>query len=395
MDGANNIYIVGYTEGDFAGTLNGIRDMLILKYDATGTEVGRSQPGGPGADEASSVAVDSNNNIYVVGQASGDFSAGIACNTTGLGVRDAILIKYNSAGTCQCISQFGTTTDDIALSVAVDGANNIYVAGTTIGNFPGPAAGGYDAFVHKFDSSCNGQAGWPQQFGSSQNEDTTVEGITTDAAGNVYVVGNTLGDMDDTGPATHAGGLDLFVVKFNANGVQQWLYQAGTTGEDRATAVDVSGTTIHVAGYTNGALNGSTQVGDYDYFYLRLQDGATPTHLGTRLGGTTAPDYARGIRVHSSGRAYIVGETEGNMSTIPGNGYQGQGDAFVTLTDENGTTNWTRLFGTSVIDGAFGVGYDSAENFLFTGYTFGNVAGTNAGSADIFAARLNSVGSPM
>ena len=60
------------------------------------------------------------------------------------------------------ISQFGTTQSDIAGGAAAD-SSGVYVAGSTIGVFPGQsAAGGIDVFLRKY--SFTGSVIWTSQF---------------------------------------------------------------------------------------------------------------------------------------------------------------------------------------------------------------------------------------
>ena len=77
--------------------------------------------------------------------------------------------------------------DEQAWSAAVDTSGNIYVAGTTVGTFPGQvSAGSSDGFLAKYDSS--GNLVWVRQFGSTGFE--SPRDVAVDATG-IYVTGYT------------------------------------------------------------------------------------------------------------------------------------------------------------------------------------------------------------
>ena len=106
---------------------------------------------------------------------------------------------------------------------------------------------------------------WTKQLGSSSNDDAF--GVATDSSGNVYVTGATTGGLDGN---TSAYGNDLFVVKYNSSGTKQWTKQLGTLWWDTGwgVATDSSGN-VYVTGDTNGELEGNTNAGDYDLFVVK------------------------------------------------------------------------------------------------------------------------------
>ena len=67
-----------------------------------------------------------------------------------------------------------------------------------------------------------------------------------------------------------SGSLDLFVVKYNSSGTKQWTKQLGTSSSDYAhgVAVDSSGN-VYAAGRTGGGLNGNTNSGSFDLFVVK------------------------------------------------------------------------------------------------------------------------------
>jgi hypothetical protein len=161
--------------------------------------------------------------------------------------------------------QWGTTKADEATGIAVDGSDNIYVTGYTLGNLDGNTnAGGYDAFLTKFDTS--GAKQWTKLLGhqggganAAGNDKAT--GVAVDSSGNIYVTGYTTGNLDGN---TNAGGYDAFLAKYESSGTWQWTRllghnggSANAAGNDLAIGVAVDGSgNIYVTGGTTGNLDG-------------------------------------------------------------------------------------------------------------------------------------------
>jgi len=57
---------------------------------------------------------------------------------------------------------------------------------------------------------------WTKQLGTSS--DDIGRGVTTDPSGNIYMTGFTKGGLDGN---TNSGGKDIFLVKYNSDGVKQ------------------------------------------------------------------------------------------------------------------------------------------------------------------------------
>ena len=72
------------------------------------------------------------------------------------------------------------------------------------------------------------------QFGSAGEE--AVVAITADEEGNVYLTGQTSGNLAGF---VNAGGKDLFVTKYDPQGNQEWMHQWGTTEDEVGTEVSV------------------------------------------------------------------------------------------------------------------------------------------------------------
>lgn len=207
VDAGGNIFIAGLTNGDLVGTNAGNSDMFVAKYDSTGTLVWTQQLGNGSNDVARGVATDSSGNVYVTGYTGGSLDSQVW-----IGATDAFITKYNAAGAKQWTKQFGSSDsskDDAAFAITIDATDSIYVTGyinsaLTVG----------DVFVAKYDTL--GTQQWISQFGTT-GADTGL-GVVTDSNGYVFVTGSTDGGLDGY---NNLGPNDVFLVKYNASGVKQ------------------------------------------------------------------------------------------------------------------------------------------------------------------------------
>ncbi len=84
---------------------------------------------------------------------------------------------------------------------------------------------------------------------------------------------------------------------------------------------------------------------------------------------------------------YVTGYTLGDLDGTNAGLY----DAFLAKYDSTGTWQWTKLLGTTGADWANGVALDGSGNIYVTGPTIGDLDGnTNAGSGDAFLAKYDS-----
>ena len=112
-------------------------------------------------------------------------------------------------------SLFSNSYSQIKIPFPVDSSDNIYVTGSTSGGLDGNTNSGiHDIFLVKYNSS--GIKQWTNQLGTSSGEQGY--GVTVDSSDNIYVTGTTGGGLDGN---TNSGGSDIFLMKFNSDGVKQ------------------------------------------------------------------------------------------------------------------------------------------------------------------------------
>lgn len=370
VDKQGNSYVAGSTEGAIEGVENkGYRDATVVKFDATGNKIWAKTFGTESWEETYSIAIDSKGDIYVTGYTYGTFEG--AQKTGGY---DVFVLKLDKDGNQLWVKQFGTSVDDYAYGISLDGADNAYVAGYTYGGFPDfKNSGKADIFVLKLDK--DGNQFWAKQSGGNQED--IAYSITADPKGGAYVSGVTSGTLDGQ---SSAGASDAFIAKFDANGNKQWLKQFGSASWDEAwaTASDKSGN-VYVAGYTGGTIGKGKPSGASDVFMAVYDPTGNQTHIFQT--GTVENDYCHSVAVDDEGNAYLSGYTYGGFD---GRKNSGRADLLILKINPKSGIAWHSQFGSAEDDFSFGSALDLQKNFYVVGETSGSLGEANAGKYDIF-----------
>jgi hypothetical protein len=176
----------------------------------------------------------------------------------------------------------------------------------------------------------------------------------------VYVAGYTLGNMDGL---SSGATVDLFVAKYSAGGVQQWVRQFGSPFNDFAYGIAVNANDVYVTGFTFGALDGESNGGNGDAFLIKYD--ANGNRVWTRLLGTAAEDVARDVGIDAGGNVYLVGYT---LGTLPGEALGGAYDYFISRYAANGDRQWARQFGAGSSELGHGIAVSGADIYI-SGHT--------------------------
>ncbi|MBI2269531.1 MAG: SBBP repeat-containing protein [Bacteroidetes bacterium] len=266
-DGNNNLFVGGYTNStnfsvQNAGTFfqaakspGGWEDAFILKFTNAGTLLWGTFYGGDYQDRITSLAIDSNNNLFAAGvTGSGNFpvqNAGTFFQGTRAGVQEeGFFLKFDNAGNRLWATYYGGTSVDRITSIAIDGSNNLFAVGigqpaTPVQNagtfFQSPTGGG--AFIYKFDNA--GNLLWATSFGGATWQDG-YDNLALDQCGNIYVVLNTsVSTMPLLDPGcgyfdgTYSAMSDAFIASFTNAGTLIWSSYIGGPRNDFRTAVAV------------------------------------------------------------------------------------------------------------------------------------------------------------
>ncbi|WP_080507532.1 SBBP repeat-containing protein [Bryobacter aggregatus] len=318
--------------------------------------------GGNNNDGILSLKVDATGSLYMAGfTSSANFKTAAPLQTSFggrvtsdafFGFGDAFIAKLNPAGTALVYCTYlGGSADDVATALAIDGAGNAYVAGSTQSvNFP-VSSGAYqtrygggiadtfysrgDAFLLKLNPSGD-KILYSTYLGGSGNE--MAWGLAVDATGSAVIVG----DTNSTNLPT------------TANAISRSF-----------------------RGGANIATNPSG-----DAFVARFNETGTALVYGSYLGGKSH-DMARGVALGTGGAIYVAGGTySSDFPTTPG-AYQTKGgvvessssydgaadDAWVMKINAAGMADYSTYLGGSYRDTAFSIAVDAGGNAYVAGRT--------------------------
>ncbi|HXL81074.1 MAG TPA: SBBP repeat-containing protein [Pyrinomonadaceae bacterium] len=383
--------------------------------------------GGSGDDLGSSIAVDSNNNIYIAGTTSStNFPLHGAAFGVNAGLADIFVTKIDAAGANIVYSTYiGGSGQDRGDGLAIDANGNAYLVGrvdssstnfpATPGSFaPSYRGGDFDGVVFKLNAQGNALV-YSGFLGGEENDST--EGVVVDPAGNAYVTGGTKSTGFPTTVSayqgTRAGDTDAYLTKINSTG-SALLYSTylGGSGTDRGSgiAIDSNGN-AYIAGFTSSSdfptesafQNGFG--GSFDAFVAKFDtnsSGINSLVFCSYLGGT-GDDKAYGIAIDGGGNnVYVSGQTSSNNFPLlaPAQpGFGGSFDAFAAKISTNGTKIYATYLGGTGDDRGSGIAVNSAGAAYVTGFTSSTnfptvtpVQLSNGGGFDAFVAKLNPAG---
>ncbi len=312
IDQSGNSYVTGYTNGTvFDGhTSAGERDVFLIKYDSAGTVLWSRLTGTTGDDYGGGVAVDNTGNVFICGSISGGIDGQAFANQYLPGFRDIFLTKYDSAGTKQWTRLTGTIWDEVAQSCAVDSVGNVYILGITFEpQDPKILLPGYpNIMVIKYNNAGTWQ--WTVKEVNLNNDDAS--GIAVDGTGNVYVVGHTYSDLSTDPTNTNAGQSDAVIIKYDSDGTKQWARLLGSSALDYGYGIKVtSAGAVYVTGMTEGALDGNASAGGRDIYIAKYNTDGLQQWV--KQLGTGQEDGGQAIALDANENVYISGYTYGNL----------------------------------------------------------------------------------
>lgn len=336
VDEEGSLYVTG---GSYEGSSG--MDYVTLKYGPTGAQEWKSVYSGLNVDnddEAADIAVGTDGFIYVTGSSAG-YSSSMWT--------DFATIKYLPQGDTVWTARFGGSgmPNDVANAIAVDDSGYVYVAGYTE-TFGGER---YNYATIKYTP--DGDTAWARFYNGTGNDEDRAYALAVDGSGNVYVTGASWGAYYN----------DYATVKYNADGVQQWVarYNGPANADDYAfdLKIDSQGN-VYITGYSGG--NG------YDYATIKYDSAGEEEWVARYNGPAGLNDYAMKLALDNEGNIFVTGYSENAPSP-----YTSTTDIVTIKYNSTGIEQWVDRYNGpgNYHDKGAAIASDNAGNVYVTGRT--------------------------
>jgi hypothetical protein len=327
-------------------------DIYLVKTNSFGDTLWTRTYGGPISDYGFCVRQTNDGGFIITGVA----------GASGAGNDDVFLIKTDSIGNTLWIKTYGEGNNDWGNSVQQTTDGGYIIGGFTNGS----GAGSNDVFVIKTNGV--GDTLWTKIFGGAYYDAGFSIQQTSD--GGFIVVGIT--------SSFGAGGYDVFLIKIDSNGGQQWVRTFGGINNDKAYSVQQTSDGGYIlCGYTN-----SFGAGNNDVLLIKTNNFGSPDW--SKAYGDTGDDRGNSVVQTIDGGYILVGWTNSFGA--------GDNDYLVIKTNSNGDTLWTKTFGSiggqngrciqQCMDGGFVIAGQNGNMYLIKTDVSGN-SNCNQGSAAI------------
>jgi hypothetical protein len=358
-DNDGNIYVIGsyYGSADFdpgpdedIHTSSGEKDIFLCKYDPDGNFIWAKTWGGVGRNDSGlDVTIDSEGYICVTGNfdETVDFDPG-----PGIEERTALSYQKNtylSRFTPDGLFIWVRTWNAYGSSLSADNNGNIYIAGSFAGNVdfdPGAdvdtrqSGSERDYCVSKF--GINGD--YKGVITGYSNVSVTSACVTTDADGDIYLIGNIYNQID-----RYTWDSSLFVKKFNSSGtllLNTYAHNANFNARCDGNSIIVDNSeNIYITGYFLGAAyfhpgEWRTSKGEADIFIVKYNPQGNIIWINN-YGDSNSQGYGSSITLDPNECIYATGSFYYSIDFDPGSGIDehtssGLKDVFLTKILPNG-----------------------------------------------------------
>jgi hypothetical protein len=289
--------ITGWTNSSGSGGT----DVLVIKTDASGSELWNKTYGGE-ADDRGRTVHQTRDGGYIIGGMTSSFGAE---------GRNFILIKTDTLGNEMWNRTYGGTGAEIFNTAQPTKGGYVVIGGTN-----SSTSGDWDILMIRADE--NGNEIWNKTLSAPGNQ--TAISFEQNMDGGYTIAGIT----------EAAGNNDALLIKTDGNGKVLWSKTFGGAGDDQGRDVleTIDGKYL-IAGWTNSSASGGSDV-------LLIMADANGEEILNRSYGNEGDDHGRFVSQTKDGGYIIVGESRSD---------DGDWDALLVKTDANGNELWMNTYG--------------------------------------------------
>ncbi len=373
---------VGYptTLGAFDPSFNGvpaagITDIVITRYDSTGTNlIYSTYIGGTQAETVHSIIADKNNELYLYGVTSStDFPINSASYDSTFNGGSYLSFPNNGTtfnnGTDIYVAKLNALGTSLLGSTYIGGSANDGVNHKAI--LTGSASLDYDSLMNNYGDQYRGE-------------------IMLDGQGNCYITSSTKSADFPTLNAfdtTLGGNQDAVVFKLNSNLTSlYWSTYLGGINADAGYSLKVdTNHYVYIAGgtasanfpVTTGTINTTYQGGIADGYIAKIDSNGSAILAATFL-GTNNYDQCYFVDIDRFGSVYTVGQTKGIFPVINAAYSNPNSGQFIVRMNNNLTNiDYSTVFGNGNVNAEFSPSaflVDKCENVYVSGWG-GNILG--------------------
>ena len=189
---------------------SGDEDLYLIKTDAYGDSLWTETFGGVDSERGWSIQQTTDGGYIICGET----------KSFGNGNNDVYLVKIDANGTEEWVKTFGGTSGDVGYSVQQTSDGGYVIAGMTM------SFGNSGVYLIKTDSI--GTEQWFQTYGGTSSDKGFSVQQTTD--GGYIICGTTF--------STDSGNRDVYIIKTDGNGTEQWSQTFGGTDSDYGNSIE-------------------------------------------------------------------------------------------------------------------------------------------------------------
>jgi uncharacterized delta-60 repeat protein len=346
VDSSNNVIVVGSSPG--SGTAD---DYTIIKYSSAGVPLWTNCYNGSAnnSDRANAVAIDANDDVIVTGSSFGGRHD------------DYLTIKYTSIGVALWTNRYSGNGNNMAQAVMVDANNDVLVTGYSWGTY-----GDYATIKYASD----GVPLWTNRYNGPGNGEDYAKAVAVDRSGNVIVTGYAV---------KSSGNNDYVTIHYSSAGVPLWtnIYARTASSDDKAQALTVDGN-------NNVIVTGSSSVSGFSAAVtIKYSDAGVALWTNRHNMPGSSYDYPSAVVVDGSNNVIVTGYSYAGASSY---------DYATIKYSSAGLSLWTNRYNGPANGGDYAraVVVDGSNDLFITGFS----AGTGSGN-DYTTIKYSSAGTPL